>query len=595
MRISATFRAVLAAAMAAGAAWVVAAQQPGRTAAKAGKVTQAKLNNAAKDGTEWLTYGRDYAETHFSPLKQISDKNVNRLGLAFAYDPQMSGAFESTPLVSNGILYGTGAWSVVFAIDAKTGAYKWRFDPEVTRGFISHLCCGPETRGLALYNGKVYVTPLDGRLIALDQETGKKLWSVETTPKDSYYSITSPPRVVKGHVIVGNAGAEFGVRGYFGAYDAETGKQEWRFYTVPGDPSKPFEHPELAAAAKTWNGAWWEHGGGGTVWDAMAYDPEANLLYVGTGNGAPWNRDVRSPGGGDNLYLASILAVNPDTGRMKWYYQTTPGDTWDFNSTQSLILADLPMGGVTRKVIMQAPKNGFYFVIDRISGEFISAEMYTAVNWAKGFDKKGRPIETANARYKNEPIRLWAGGGGAHNWPPMAFSPLTNLAYLPGQNRPFSFAQDPNFRWQEGKQNFAATFPPLPNQPVAPGPANFLVAWDPIAQKERWRIAYPGGGFNGGAMATAGNLVFHGVAVNGMFYAYDATSGSKLWEIKLSPGMATPVTYEMDGVQYVAVIAGRGEQGRLYTFALDGKAPMPALPSAPGAKGGKAVAAKGKQ
>jgi quinohemoprotein ethanol dehydrogenase len=575
-------RVAVVAALAAAAAWILTAQQANKRV-----VNSEVLRNAPKDGgAEWLSYGRDQAETHFSPLKQISAQNVARLGLAWSYNPEINGAFESTPLVSNGVLFGTGAWSVVFAVDAKTGAYKWRFDPEVTRSFISHLCCGPETRGLAIYNGKVYVAALDGRLIALDQETGKALWTVQTTPKDSAYSITSPPRIVKGRVIVGNAGAEFGVRGYFTAYDAESGKQQWRFYTVPGDPSKPFEHPELAAAAKTWNGKWWEHGGGGTVWDAMAYDPDANLLYVGTGNGAPWNRDVRSPGGGDNLYLASILAINPDNGRMKWFYQTTPGETWDFNSTQSLVLADLPIAGKTRKVIMQAPKNGFFFVIDRLSGEFISAEMYTPVNWATGFDKSGRPIETSNARYKNAPIHLWAGGGGAHNWPPMAFSPLTNLVYLPGQNRPFNFAQDPNFQWRDGKQNFGVAFPRVPGAEEAPSAPAFLVAWDPIAQKERWRVPYARGGFNGGAMVTAGNLVFHGIASTGMFHAYNATTGEKLWEVLLSPGMATPVTYELGGIQYVSVLGGRSDEGRLYTFALDGKAPMPT---------GKAAAAKSKQ
>lgn len=581
MRLSATFfrsgRVVLVAAISATAAWfasgtLLTAQQPGKRT-----VTAAVLKNAPKDGTEWLSYGRDQAETHFSPLKQITSANVSRLGLAWSFNPEINGAFESTPLVSNGVLYGTGAWSVVFAVDAKTGAFKWRFDPEVARSFLSHLCCGPETRGLAIYNGKVYLASIDGRLIALDQETGKPLWTVQTTPKDSYYSISSPPRIVKSKVIVGNAGAEFGVRGYFTAYDAETGKQEWRFYTVPGDPGKPFEHPELAAAAKTWTGKWWEHGGGGTVWDAMAYDPDADLLYVGTGNGAPWNREVRSPGGGDNLYLASILAINPDTGRMKWYYQTTPGDTWDFNSTQSLILADLPIAGRTRKVIMQAPKNGFFFVLDRVTGEFISAEMYTPVNWATGFDKQGRPIETPNARYKTEPIHLWAGAGGAHSWPPMAFSPLTNLAYLPGQNRPFNFAQDPNFKWKDGKQNFGAAFPKVPGAAEAPGPPSFLVAWDPINQKERWRVPYAGGGFNGGAMVTAGNLVFHGATGNGIFYAYNATTGEKLWEVQLSPGMATPITYGQGGTQYISILGGRNDQGRLYTFALDGKAPMPTL------------------
>lgn len=590
MRPNLALRVLAVASIAAAVAWVVPAQQPKASTNKR-VVTFEVLKNQPKESTEWLSYGRDYAETHFSPLKQITSENVKRLGLAWSYNPEFNGAFESTPLVSNGVLYGTGAWSVVFAVDAKTGQPKWRFDPEVSRSLISHLCCGPETRGLAIYNGKVYLAALDGRLIALDQETGKKLWSIETTPKDSYYSISSPPRVVKGHVIVGTAGAEFGVRGYFSSYEAETGKLEWRFYTVPGDPAKGFEHPELEMASKTWTGKWWEHGGGGTVWDAMAYDPEANLLYVGTGNGAPWNRDVRSPGGGDNLFLSSILAINPDTGRMKWHYQTTPGDTWDFNSVQSLVLADLTINGKARRVVMQAPKNGFFFVLDRLTGEFLSAEMFTPMNWATGFDKKGRPIEAPNARYKNEPILLWAGGGGAHNWSPMAYSPITRLAYLPGQNAAFSFAQDPQFQFKEGKQNFGVTFPSLPNAERPKVPPSFLVAWDPVQQKERWRIAYPNGGFNGGALATAGNLVFHGATGNGMFYAYNATTGEKLWEAQLSAGMATPVTYELDGVQYVSILGGRNDAGRLYTFVLDGKASTPVLP-APAAGKGRARGSK---
>ncbi len=337
-------------------------------------------------------------------------------------------------------------------------------------------------------------------------------------------------------------------------------------------------------AAKTWHGQWWEHGGGGTPWDAMAYDPDLNLLYVGTGNGAPWNRDVRSPGGGDNLFLASILALNPDTGRMKWYYQTTPGDTWDFNSVQSLVLAELNIAGKNRKVIMQAPKNGFFFVIDRESGEFLSAEMFTPVNWASGFDKKGRPIETPNARYPdpNNPLLLWAGGGGAHNWQPMSYSPITKLVYLPGQNRSFVFGQDPNFKWQDGKQNFSINFSNRPKDAPelrVPRPS----CWLGTLCSRRNAGGFPSTGAYGGTMATAGNLVFHGEGDK--FIAYDATSGTKLWETTLPQGFGTPVTYELDGMQYVSVLAGSGARGRLYTFALDGKASMPELPTQGGAKG----------
>jgi len=547
-------------------ATVGSAQQPKR-------VDDKTLRRPPAD--EWVTYGHDYAETHHSPLKQINASNVSRLGLAWSFDTESQGAMEDTPLVSNGIIYGTGAWSVVTAADARTGKFLWRWDPEVSRSYSKCLCCGPQNRGVALYKGTVYVGVLDGRLAALDSNTGKLKWKVQTTDPDEAYSITGAPRVVKGKVIIGQGGAEFGLRGYVSAYDAETGKLDWRFYTVPGDPSKPFENPELEKAAKTWTGEWWKMGGGGTVWDAFAFDPDADLLYVGTGNGGPWDRRWRSPGGGDNLYLSSILALKPDTDKMVWYYQTTPGDSWDFTAVQSMILADLKIGGHQRKVIMQAPKNGFFYVLDRITGELLSAEPFTNLNWATSVDMKtGRPVETPEARYPSGTIMLQAGGGGAHNWHPMSFNPNTGLAYIPGQNNPFPFGPDPNFKFEKGKQNFAIAFK-RPADFKAPENVGFLVAWDPVMQKERWRVPYKTG-FNGGSLTTGGNLVFHG-ASDGRFFAYNAETGEKLWETHISPNPATPVSYELDGKQYVSVPSGRGgangPPAKVWTFVLDGKAP----------------------
>ena len=353
---------------------------------------------------EWLTYGRDYAETHYSPLAEIDASNVHRLGVAWSWDLPKTGArLEATPLVSDGVIYATAPLSLVFALDARTGQEKWHWDPGIPdeeQGGPS-VCCGDVNRGVALYDDKVYAGLLDGRLVALDRETGAVRWTVQTTPTGTDYSVTGAPRVVGGKVIIGNSGAEYGVRGYVGAYDAETGEQVWRTYTVPGDPSLGFESEAMSAAAETWTGEWWIVGGGGTVWDGMAYDPELDLLYVGTGNGAPWNRDNRSPGGGDNLFLSSILALNPEDGELVWYYQTTPGDDWDYTATQPIMLLDLEIGGRGRQVLVQAPKNGFFYVLDRRTGELISAEAFADdLTWASGIDMEtGRPIETPEARY----------------------------------------------------------------------------------------------------------------------------------------------------------------------------------------------------
>lgn len=546
----------------------------------------------------WVSHGRDYAETRHSPLTQIDKSNVKRLGLTWSVAVGIDGKIETTPLVANGILYGTSAWSAVYAIDATTGALKWQWDPGLVRGGHPadgpRFCCGPVNRGVALYRDKVYVGLLDGRLVALNADTGRPVWTVQTTPAGSDYSITGAPRVVKGKVVIGNGGGEYGVRGYLSAYDAETGDRVWRFYTVPGDPAKPFEDPAQERAAKTWTGEWWKYGGGGTPWDGLAYDAEADLLYVGTGNGSPWDRNFRSPGGGDNLYLSSIVALRPDTGAYVWHYQTTPGDHWDYNAAQSMVLADLTIQGRPRKVIMQAPKNGFFYVIDRLTGEFLSGAPFINVTWASGIDAKGRPIEVPRARYGTDPMRITPGPGGAHNWPPMAWNPSTKLAYFVGQEIGSVYSRNPAMSYQLGRFNTGTNFDPIglqgggavgaaPVQVVAPPSTaapeafaasplgrGFLVAWDPVAQKERWRIAAPGGGGN---LSTASDLVF-GSDGSGRFFAVDAATGDKLWETQLFPGVATPVTYLLDGKQYVSVMSG-SVRGRIFTFVLDGSTPMP--------------------
>jgi quinohemoprotein ethanol dehydrogenase len=600
--------------------WVAAGQQ-------ARRVDDAAIRRAAPE--EWLSHGRDYAETHYSPLKQIDDKNVSRLGLAWTYDTDSApGSLEAAPLVSNGVMYGSQTWSVLFAIDARTGKLKWKWDPEIPRQSFQtkdgkrertgpSVCCGPVNRGVALYNGKVYAGLLDGSLAALDAETGRVVWRVQTINPDEDYSITQAPRVVKGKVIVGNSGAEYGVRGFVTAYDAETGRQVWRFYTVPGDPSKGFENKAMEMAAKTWTGEWWKYGGGGTVWDGMAYDPDADLLYIGTGNGSPWNHKIRSPQGGDNLFLSSIVALRPDTGEYVWHYQTTPGDSWDYTAVQPLMLADLRINGRERKVIMQAPKNGFFYVIDRITGEFISGQPFAKnVTWATGIDAKGRPIEAPGARYEKEGFLIAPGPGGAHNWQAMSYNPATGLVYIPGQESSMLFNNPEKFEYRMGQFNTGVPFgfgppaagakppaeggvggapagpPPTPAppqgtvqagrgpnaEPAPPFGGGFLLAWDPVANKERWRLPVQGA-FNSGTLSTAGNLVFTGSG-DGFFRAYSADKGEKLWEVRITGGFAQPVTYLLDGKQYISILAGRGN-GRVYTFALDGNLPMPPIVEPP--------------
>jgi len=609
------------------AVWTAPAQQ-GR------RVDDAALRNAGKTGEEWLSYGVTPGETRYSPLKQIDTTNVSRLGLAWSYDSGIGGGNqEGTPLEWNGTLYAETNWSVVFALDARTGKEKWRWDPEVNQTAARNkICCGVVNRGIAIYQGKIIAPIIDGRLIALDAETGKPVWESRVSYTQNDYSITMAPRIAKGKVIIGVAGSEFPVRGFFDAYDAETGKFAWRFYTVPGDPAKGFESDAMRKAAATWGGDWWKLGGGGTVWDGIAYDPDADLVYVGTGNAGPWPEELRKSAGKDNLYTASVVAVKPETGELKWYFQMVPGDEWDYDSVQQLLIADVVIKGQPRKVIMQANKDGFYYVLDRVTGKFISGQPYAKVTWAKGLNEEtGRPIINKESYYAADSIAISPGAGGAHNWSPMSFNPATGLVYIPtSTTSSTTFAVDPNFEYKPGRSNTGIvraapgaaaaaagtdaalatgtarpankTLPPPPA--IGPNldnaPRGQLLAWDPVTQKERWRVP-GGGGIGGGTVTTAGNLVIQ-VLNDGHLLAYSADKGEKLLEIQtnMRGGMGPPITYQLDGKQYITLMGGTGiviprdaaqaataapsnttntVKPKVLTFVLDGKAQLPPPPA----------------
>jgi quinohemoprotein ethanol dehydrogenase len=536
-----------------------------------GLVTGKAVNTDPAAG-DWVLHGRTYDDQRFSPLDQINEQTVANLGMVWSREMGTTRGLEATPLVDHGILYTTGSWSAVFALDAKTGKQLWTYDPRVKRERATFFCCDAVNRGVALYRDKIYVATLDGKLIALDKRTGAPVWTVDTVDITKAYSITAAPRIAGSRVVIGNAGAENGVRGYISAYDAETGSLVWRFYTVPGNPSKGFESKAIEDAAKTWRGEWWKVGGGGTVWDSIAYDPALDLLYLGTGNATAWYRALR--GGGDNLYTASIVALHAGTGEFAWHFQTSPGDSWDYDATQPLLQADLNIGGQTRKVIMQPNKNGFFYVLDRATGEFLSGTPYvTGITWATGLDPKtGRPIEIAGSAGA-EPVMVSPAPGGAHNWNPIAFSPTTGLVYLAAKNgTQMVHVPDPKWKYDPNTQNLGldqhegALHAKLVGMPPATGE---LLAWDPIARKAVWRAAIPvleGGG----TLATAGNLVFQGRS-DGIFVAYRATDGKQLWSFDAGTGiMAPPVTYTVDGVQYISVMVGWGGSPGLFHFPGEG-------------------------
>jgi quinohemoprotein ethanol dehydrogenase len=560
------------------------------------KVDGTAIAAAAVKSENWLSYGLDYSEQRFSRLAQINAGNAKELGLVWSYNLESTRGVQATPLVVDGIMYVTASWSIVHAIDARTGRRLWTYDPKVDRSKGYRGCCDVVNRGVGLYKGKVFVGAYDGRLIALDAATGRVAWEQDTIiDRSRPYTITGAPRVVKGKVIIGNGGAEYGVRGYITAYDAETGRMAWRWFTVPGDPSKRYENAAMERAAKTWDpaGRYWETGGGGTVWDTITFDPQLNLLYIGTGNGSPWAQKKRSPAGGDNLYLSSIVALNPDTGKYVWHYQETPGDNWDFTATQPMILADLRIGGELRKVVLHAPKNGFFFVIDRTNGKFISAKNFVEVNWATGYDNKGRPIETPEARVADRPREIIPSAFGARNWHPMSFSPRTGLVYMPVQSIPLTLMDNKDWKFNaasplEPHSNLGWNLAMFVNaEPPKSKPFGRLVAWDPVRQKEVWRHEHVSP-WNGGTLATAGDLVFQGTA-DARFVAYHAKTGEKLWETATGTGVvAGPATYLVDGKQYVSIAVGWGGvygkafraserrgPGTVYTFALGGTAKAP--------------------
>jgi PQQ-dependent dehydrogenase (methanol/ethanol family) len=530
-----------------------------------GAVDQARLDAADSDQDNWLSYGRTYSEQRFSVLTDIHDGNVSRLAPAWAMELDTARGQEATPIVVDGVMYVSTAWAKVMALDAATGKLLWQFDPQSDGTQTSHACCDYVNRGVAVWKGRVYFGTTDGRLIALDAKSGKKAWETLTVDRSKPYTITMAPRVVRDKVFIGNSGAELGVRGYISAYDTRTGKLVWRFYTVPGDPAKG---PDGAAsdgvlaklARPTWYGNnYWKLGGGGTVWDSVVYDQELNQLIVGVGNGSPWNHQWRSAGKGDNLFLSSILALDPDTGAYKWHYQVNPGETWDYTATQQIMLADLKIGGKPRKVLMQAPKNGFFYVIDRTTGKLLSAKPFVSQNWAEGIDlKTGRPIEVPGARFVGAPTLLMPSGLGGHSWMPMSYSPKTGLVYIPAQESSAWLSAMEPFEIHPGRWNTGVSFMGAPPTAEAPPPSRGrLLAWDPVAQKARWSVERDYF-WNGGTLATAGNLVFQGTA-HGDFEAYSADKGTKLWQIQTHRGiMAGPMTYRVRGEQYVAVMAGFG-------------------------------------
>ena len=568
---------------------------------QAATVVDAKALSDQAQGKNWLAYGRNFYEQRYSPLNQINTESVKRLGLEWSMPLARDNSLVGTPLAVDGVLYFTGSWSVTRAVEAKTGKLLWEFDPKSIEHAGERLRnMWDSSRGLAYWKGAVLICTIDGRLIALDAKTGKQRWSTQTTDPSKPFYITGHPKVFRGLVFIGNGGTEqSAARGYVSAYHITTGKLAWRWYVVPGNPADGFEDPSQEMAAKTWTGEWWKFGGGGNVWNGITYDPEFNQVLIGTGNGSPWNRKVRSPGGGDNLFLCSVVALDADTGKYKWHYQTVPGETWDYNSSMDIVLADLDLDGKKVKAALHAPKNGFFYVLDRSNGKLIKADKFAKVTWATGVDlKTGRPIEVQGSRYEDGEEVIWPSPFGAHGWHAMSYSPRTGLVYVPKQEIPAVF-NDTKVRmvdWRSPYFNFdPGVDMGLSNDVPKNVAASSLLAWDPVKQAKVWETEQPEF-WNAGTMVTGGDVVFQG-GVNGEFAAYDARNGAKLWSVNLGSGIsAPPITYEVDGRQYVSLLVGFGGAGtsiaggsamaqfgwayraqvrQLYTFALDGKAPLP--------------------
>jgi len=549
----------------------------------------------------WPGVGGQPGEQHYSALDQINPRTVAKLGLAWSLDLDGEHTLEATPVEIDGTLYFSGQNSAVYAVNAVTGKLLWKFDPERYKYRPGHLrLLFPVNRGVAVADGKVFVGTLDGRLIAIDAHDGRAIWSVQTVSDDSLQTITGAPRVFKDKVVIGNTGGDAGARAYVTAYYLATGKQAWRFYLVPGNPADGFEQPAMKMAAATWSGEWWKRGTGGAAWDSIVYDRDLDRLYIGTGNSGPYNPRVRNPGGGDNLFLTSIVAVDADTGQYIWHYQMNPNEAWDFKATANIILAEMKIGGTRRKVLAQSPTNGFFYVIDRETGKLISAEKTGKVTWADHIDlKTGRPIEAKNIRYENGPVTFWPSPYGTHNWQPMSYSPATGLAYIP--------AMQLGGRWENDKAFEKSPPPHTLKSPYVTGAilqfvkadrndgTGSLIAWNPVTQTMRWRVRYPHM-WNGGTLATSGNLVFQGDG-EGRFHSYDARDGKELWSFDAKLGIiAAPITFSVSGIQYVSLLVGYGgatgfgsdfaskgwkynrQPRRLLTFALNAKAELPVTP-----------------
>lgn len=570
-------------------------------------VDQARYVNADSEPQNWFNYGNTWKEQRFSTLDQINDENVDRLGLAWFAELGTLRGVVATPLVIDGVLYNTSSWNVTTAYKADTGEVLWTYDPEVPPSYASVTCCGVVSRGLAAWNGKIIIATLDGRLIALDAANGEPLWETNTLIEGQPLSITGAPRMANGLVVIGNSGGDVGSRGYMTAYDAETGEKAWRFFIVPGEPGVPDGEASDSAmemAAETWTGEWWKMGGGGNNWDSIVYDPDLNLVYFATGNGSPHHMKFRSPLGGDNLFLCSIVAVDAGTGEYKWHYQEIPSEQWDYDCTNPLMLAELPINGSERKVIMHAPKQAYFYVLDRATGQLLSAEHYVPnTTWSSHVDMAtGRPVINEIAFPTSEPVLLSPGFGGGHNWNPMSFSPETGLVYIPAQEtyQVYGVAEDDEFTFTLGRSTWAGTRsnPDLRrelNQQVAERERGYLLAWDPVTQQEVWRAEHPHAG-SGGTMATAGNLVVQST-IRKTISIYKADTGDLLWEMPIqSVAPGGPITYMVDGKQYLAINAGWNSAlvnglnddgpftyapARLLVFALDATVQLPPEP-APG-------------
>jgi len=557
------------------------------------------------DPDEWPSWGRTPGETHYSPLDEIDTGNVANLKPAWHFDLE-PGYTATTPLMAEGKVFLTSGHSHIRALDAVTGKQLWEYDGGTRERAKNALNLSWGNKGIAYDKGHVFLVTTDGYVISLDAKTGKEAWKTYDYPDASPRNSNGAPRVFAGKVIVGFGGADISpARGFVTAYDENTGKQVWRFYTTPGDEVTPANRKAEEVMRKTWPSGWknpdgTRRGGGGTAWNAFSYDPDLGLIYIGVGNGFPYNRDKRSPGGGDNLFLASIVAVKADTGEYVWHYQVTPGEQWDVTATTDMELATLKIDGKDRKVLMQAPKNGFFYVLDRATGELLNQPGKIAkVTWADHIDMKtGRPVENPGIRYNGKPglFELWPGPTGAHSWPPMAYSPQTGLVYIPVLENG-ALIGDGQKGGGEISAGMGVTM--IPEVDLPGGHRSFLKAWDPVHQTTAWKVELPGN-WPGGVMTSAGGLVFQG-RIDGYLVAYDAKTGKELWKFKTaSPVVGAPITYRVNGTQYVTVITGNGGNGaginspgleqyrtdyraprRVLTFSLDGKDTVPAYTPPP--------------